>query len=272
MRRAEDRGARGGALAIRRVSRGSRHRAAEAPRSTVLRAVALISLSALAGISTTTATTAALWKGTGSVGTALATKAGIFYSVTRLDDLAAVPSKATASTSEVGITITQSDVTAMLADAGKKITIPIVVNGRLDQKAQALKTVLNSGIGTGGYVASMAEDTVLAASTFALVQKSVTEPVDPATMCTVSPDATDLTVVAAGQPVRTGKQYWCLTITYTPPNPVTTKTGKLTSTVKVKVKESVGGVPTGDEVEATDTWDAYRQGDVTLLWWKHTAV
>lgn len=257
-----------GAGAARRgsgaVQRGARHRVMDGRSSMLVRGAVMASLSVLAGVTLTTTVTTALWKNAEEFVAPLEVKDGIFYSVERLD-VTEPEDVATAIDDPVGITIKQSDVTAMLAASGKTITIPIKASGRLDLKSKSLKTVAAVD------KATIPPNTVLSASTFTLTQVQVIGSPVPATMCASPTSVNQPTIVPVDQVDRTGFQYWCLTIAYTPDSGKTAaENGRYESRVDVKARERVNPSTLGDiDATASDVWQAYTQGDQPLLWWKH---
>lgn len=250
----------------RTAQRGARHRVTDHPSSMLVRGAVMASLSVLAGVTLTTTVTTALWKSAEEVSAPLEARNGIFYSVERLD----VTGSADVATSDddlVGITVSQSDVAAMLAPANttKTIKIPIKASGRLDPESKALETVAAVD------KTAIPANTVLSASTFTLTEIQVTGTPDPQAMCT-SPTAVTVPkpIVPVDQVDRTGVQYWCLTIVYTPDGgKPAAQNGRYESKAEIKVQERVNSTTLGTEATASDTWQAYLQGDQPLLWWKH---
>src|SRR5690606_29502899 len=134
------------------------------------------------------------------------------YSVKRLDTSA---TSVATSTNAVGFTFTATDADTMMKASGKTISIPIQVDGRLDNSAKSLTTVLDTLVNasTGVVTTSATAGTVFAYTTVVLKQISTSTPGP--TMCNGTPTAaTDRKVVAAGTSTRTGGQYWCLTLSY----------------------------------------------------------
>lgn len=241
-----------------------RHSAGGVPKQGLRRAIVVVSLSSLLGVFATTSMTAALWNGQFGMTVQHQAQAGVFYSVERLD-VAGSADVSTGFPDPAGITLKTSDVEAMLAAPGQKITIPIKVTGRLDPKYLALRSTLTQ--------AALPQGTVLGASTFDFVQVAPSGTPD-AQMCATAPPTTyNPVVVAANQGVRTAAQYLCLTITYTPNASATNaQNGRLDSKVDVQVKHRIDASTLGDAATDDDDWHGFVQGDVSLLWWTHSSV